>query len=202
MVSHQNLATIEKLTGRENFATWQFAVRTYLEHEELLGCIMGTEDDEKKNSKAKTKIILLLDPVNYVHVQECTDAKQVWDKLTTTFQDSGLCRRVSLLRTLTTTKLEDCNSMEDFVNTIMSTAQKLNGIEFNVADEWIGTLLLAGLPDRYAPMIMGIESSGMKITGDVIKTKLLQDVNEIGANGTSAMQSGTKHVCVRRKVRL
>jgi len=38
-------------------------------------------------------------------------------------------------------------------------------------------LLLAGLPDEYKPMIMGIESSGTPITGEFIKTKLLQDIH-------------------------
>ena len=36
--------------------------------------------------------------------------------------------------------------------------------------------MLAGLPEQYKPMIMGIQSSGIKITGDSIKMKLLQDV--------------------------
>lgn len=175
MASQSNLPAIEKLIGRENYATWQFAVKTYLEHEELLNCILGTETEAKKISKAKTKIILLIDPVNYIHVQGCTTAKEVWDSLEKTFEDSGLCRRVTLLRSLITTKLEDCGSMDAYVNQIMSTAQKLNGLKFEVADDWIGTLLLAGLPEQYAPMIMGIESSGVKITGDSIKTMLLQD---------------------------
>lgn len=186
MASLNNLPSIDKLIGRENFSTWQFAVKTYLEHEGLLDCIKGTEKDAKTISKAKTKIILFLDPINYVHVQGCTDAKQVWDKLEKTFDDSGLCRRVALLRTLTTTRLDDCSSMEEYVNLIVSTAQKLNGIKFVVSDEWIGTLLLAGLPDQYGPMIMGIESSGTQITGDSIKTRLLQDVGKPASSGNSA----------------
>jgi len=67
--------------------------------------------------------------------------------------------------------------MEEFVNKIFETAQKVDGIGFKVNDEWIGTLLLVGLPDEYKPMIMGIESSGQQITGELIKTKLLQDVH-------------------------
>lgn len=182
MSSNNGVPAIDKLIGRENFCTWKFAVKTYLEHEELLDCILGTEKDAKKISKAKTKIILLLDPSNYVHIQDCENAKQVWDKLVATFEDSGLCRRVCLLRALITTRLEDCGSMEEYVNTIISTTQKLNGIKFNVPDDWIGTLLLAGLPEHYSPMIMGIESSGKAITGDVIKTKLLQDVKSASSN--------------------
>lgn len=51
----------------------------------------------------------------------------------------------------------------------MTTAHKLNGLGFAVPDEWIGTLILAGLPIEYRPMIMGIESSGTVITTDSIK---------------------------------
>jgi len=58
----------------------------------------------------------------------------------------------------------------------MSTAHKLRNINFVVGDEWLGTLLLAGLPDYYKPMIMALESSGVNITADFVKTKLLQEV--------------------------
>lgn len=54
-----------------------------------------------------------------------------------------------------------------------------------VSDEWIGTLLLAGLPEEYAPMIMGIESAGVKISCDSIKTKLLQDVKKSNGDGAA-----------------
>lgn len=58
----------------------------------------------------------------------------------------------------------------------MSTAYKLRNIGFEVGDEWLGTLMLAGLPDNYKPMIMGLESSSIKISSDFVKTKLLQEV--------------------------
>lgn len=51
-------------------------------------------------------------------------------------------------------------------------------------DEWIGTLLLAGLPDKYKPMIMGIENSNTPITS--IKTKLLQEVKDDMCHKSSA----------------
>ncbi|KAG5870825.1 hypothetical protein JTB14_015999 [Gonioctena quinquepunctata] len=74
------------------------------------------------------------------------------------------------------TRLEDCPSVEAYVNEIIQTAYKLNCIDMKVFDEWVGAILLAGLPDHYKPMIMGIESSGIKVTADAMKTKLLQDI--------------------------
>lgn len=171
------MTLIERLTGRDNFASWKFAVKTYLEHEDLWECVSGTgEVDPKKDVKAKSKIILLVDPINYVHVQDASSAKEVWKKLCKAFDDSGLTRRVGLLRDLITTTLENCQSIEEYVNKIMTTAHKLRNIGFKVDDEWLGTLLLAGLPDEYKPMIMAIESSGVAITADSIKSKLLQEV--------------------------
>lgn len=178
------LASIEKLKGRENFSDWQFSMQTYLELEDLWDSVVDgyvVKDpvnltEKAANTKARAKLILMVNPENYVHIQNCTTAKEVWDKLKTTFEDSGLTRKVSLLRKLTTTKLNECASVGDYVSKIMSSAHKLNSIKFTLTDEWVGTFLLAGLPDEYRPMIMGLESSGVQITGDSIKTKLLQDV--------------------------
>lgn len=73
-----SLPGIERLTGRDNWATWKFAVQTFLELEDLW-CVVkskmkpdGTYEavNADKDRKARAKIILLLDPINYVHVKE------------------------------------------------------------------------------------------------------------------------------------
>lgn len=50
------------------------------------------------------------------------------------------------------------------MNKIVTTAHKLRNIGFNVDDEWLGTSILAGLPEQYKSMIMGLERSGAKIS--------------------------------------
>ena len=173
------LPPIERLKGRENFDAWKFAVQNFLEHEELWLAVIGTETDAKKLIKAKSKLILMLDPIIYVHVKNAKTAKEVWDNLILAFEDSGLTRKVGLLRSLLTTNLSNCASIEDYVNKIILTSHKLNSIGMIVSDEWIGTILLAGLPDRYKPMIMALESSAITISADLIKTKLLQDTEQL-----------------------
>lgn len=176
-MSYSGIPQIERLKGRENWEQWKFAVNAYFEMEGLWSSVEGKETDVSKNVNARSKLISLLDPIIFVHIQKTTSAKEIWNNLSKAFEDSGLTRRVSLLRTLITTKMEDCVSIEEFVNIIMSTAGKLAGTGMNVSDEWIGTLMLAGLPEYYQPMIMGIESSGVQISGDYVKTMLLQDVH-------------------------
>lgn len=115
-------------------------MKNYLEHEELWQEVEpdpGYVSDSKKNTKAKSKIILLVDQVNYVHVQEATTAKQIWTKLEKVFDDSGLSRKVGLLRDLITTNLDNCSSVEEYINKVMSTAHKLRNINFVVGDEWM-----------------------------------------------------------------
>lgn len=183
MASSSILASIPKLKGRENFATWKFAIENYMEFSELSDCLTGTETDAKKISKAKTQLIMAIDPVNFIHVQKVKTAKEAWDNLKSAFEDKGLARRIGLIRNMVTTKLEECSSTEDYVNRIVSNAHKLFEIGFEIDDEWIGTFLLAGLTEKYDPMIMGLESSGTKLSSDLIKTKLLQDVADNGGDG-------------------
>ena len=52
------------------------------------------------------------------------NAKAAWVKLKAVFEDSGLTRKVGLLRTLVTTGLESCESVEKYI----TTGHKLNDL--------------------------------------------------------------------------
>lgn len=172
--------TIERLVGRENFQTWKIAAQALLEYEGLFDGVVvvreNQEVDPVKNTKARSRLILVIDPICYVHIKDENTAAGIWKNLNNAFEDSGLTRRVGLMRKLITTTLTACGSMEKYVNEIISTAHNLSSIGFKISDEWIGTLLLAGLPEKYKPMIMALENSGTKINGDSIKVKLLQEI--------------------------
>lgn len=169
-------ASIKQLKGRENYETWSFRVRAYLQHEELWDCVEGTETDAKKLMKTKTKLELLVDDSIQSHIRTATTAKEIWDKLKKSFTDNGALRRMGLLDRITMTKLMDCESVEAYVDVKMSTAHQLENTGLTVPDEWLGMLLLHGLPDHYRPMIMGLEASGIELTADVVKAKILQEV--------------------------
>lgn len=145
---------MEKLVGSENWSTWSFAMKTQLELEDSWNCIEPSGDnavlDAEKDKKARCKIILAIDKSLYVHVRDCNTSAEVWKSLKNLFQDSGLDRRIGLLQKLCSIQLVECSSVEDYVNQVISTAQKLNDIGFSVNDEWIGSLLLKGLPSIQA----------------------------------------------------
>lgn len=86
-----------------------------------------------------------------------------------------------MLQEATTTKYENCCSMEDYVSRIISATKKLATIGTTLPDDLVGALLLAGLPLSYKPMIMALSNSGMNITGDFVKNKLLEEPETVTA---------------------
>lgn len=91
-----------------------------------------TPDDPKSmksDVKAKSKLILFVDPILYIfYIYKKNDVKQVWGNLSKSFEDSGLTRIVGLLKDLTNTTLKTSESVETYVNKIMSYAHKLRNI--------------------------------------------------------------------------
>lgn len=191
------------LRGREDYSTWKFAVSAHLEFEGLWDIVIDKEvepDVAKKlilDRKARARLILLVDPVNYVHIQDEKTAKGVWEKLEGAFEDTGVQRRIGLLRMLVSTRLETCESMEDYVNKIVTNSQKLRGAGMDINDEWVAALLLVGLSERYEPMIMAIENAGVPMSSDQIKTKLLQEVPNKNS-GESSMYSRNNGLDIQR----
>ena len=208
---------VSRLIGRENYSTWCVAVRASLLLDDLWSVIedgpplrkiedgKGAEIEnpnyatelstfKASDRKALAKITLLVDPVNYPHIEKATSARQAWENLKNSFQDDGLSRRIGLIRQLTHTYLNNCKSVDEYVNTIISTAQRLREVDFEVPDKWIGAMLLAGLPEDYQPMIMALENCGQDISADFVKVKILQEVKATShSNEESAFYSNKKN---------
>lgn len=174
------LVNVPKLKGRENYDDWAFATSNFLLLEGIDLENMPADISETDKKKAKAKLVMTIDSSLYAHIKNETSVTDVWNKLKKLFDDKGYQRKISLLRTLISIRLENCESMTSYVSQIVETAQKLKGTGFEITDEWIGSLLLAGLSDRFSPMIMAIEHSGIAISADVIKTKLLDMSEEVG----------------------
>lgn len=192
---------VEKLRGSENYHTWKFAIKNLLELNDYAKCIQATnagaclETDPDKLRKSKARIELSVATSVYVHIENSGSTLETWTKLQALYQDKGLSRRIGLLRKLVTIRLENCESMNEYVSQTFETANKLNGIGFPVADEWLGSILLAGLPSSFEPMIMGLESSSAVLTADSIKSKLLE--SNYGASEQSQAffgKSGKKNI--------
>lgn len=197
---------IQKLKGSENYHTWQFAIKNLLAYNGLSKCIETVsvtaegvttmacaEASADKKEKAKAIMGLAVEQCIYVHISECSDALEVWNTLKKLFEDTGLKRKIGLLRELIQCRLEDCDNIQEFIDKVKSTANKLTGIGFKISDEWLGAILLAGLTDDFAPMIMTIESNNQEISADGIISKLM-DMKVGSSSGEAFLGKGGKNV--------
>lgn len=180
------ISNVPKLKGRENYDEWAYAAENFLILEGI--DITKEEPDDKAVlsaidiQKAKAKLIMTIDSSLYVHIKTEKTVHAVWNKLKSLFDDSGFARKISLLRSLISVRLETSESMTVYITQVVDTAQKLRRTGFDISEEWVGSLLLAGLPEKFAPMIMAVEHSGINISSDVIKSKLLDMSAEIVSN--------------------
>ncbi|KAG5879642.1 hypothetical protein JTB14_034442 [Gonioctena quinquepunctata] len=124
----------------------------FLKHEDLWYSIVGYPEDDtttasvktRKEQKALTKLCLMVQPNCYSHVRATNTAEKAWTKLQSAHEDKGLNRRITLLRSLCSIKLENFHKIEDYVNEFMNASQKLNSIGKPVDDELLGTMMLQG----------------------------------------------------------
>ena len=166
--------SIEKLKGSENYHTWIFAMKNVLTYKGLINCVDPvTETDVDKIANCKALIVLSVDTSIYVHIQNCITASDIWKALKRLYDDKGLSRKIGLLRNLISARLDNCDSMQAYVEHIKCYSNKLSGVGFDMTDEWLGAILLAGLTDHYRPFIMGIEAGDGEIKSDTIISKLL-----------------------------
>lgn len=93
-MSYNNLPSIQKLNGRDNYKTWQFGMKAFLELEGLWSCVDGSdttnpiEERRRRDLKARANIILMLEPCNYVYVQSAKTSKDVWNSLRIKYEDT------------------------------------------------------------------------------------------------------------------
>lgn len=192
----------DKLKGSENFHTWKFAMQNFLALKGNSDCIVhrptkaatsteaaveytadtAVETDKGKLACAKAYLALGVDTSIYVHIQNCTTALDIWNCLHKLYEDKGLYRKIALLGNLLSNKLSDCDGMQDYVDKIVSAANKLRGVGFSVNDEWLGAILLSGLTEEFKPFIMGLEANGVGISGDLVTAKLLDCRDERDKN--------------------
>lgn len=206
MGDNARLPTVELLEGVSNYNNWKFAMRMWLIHEDLWTCIKTelnsegepVEQSNTKLQKALAKICLFVKPCCYAHVREARTPKEAWNNLQKAYEDKGLIRRLGLLRILFNTKLDNSKNMENYVSKIISTAQQIADISKPIEDEFIAVLMLNGLPNSFDPMVMALENSGIDLTSELVKAKLLQEdirteVSECGNPADSALAiKGTK----------
>lgn len=172
---------IEKLRGGENYHTWKFAMQNVLTLKGFSKCIIkgadGTlaEKDENKLQACKATLCLGVQSQLYVHIQSLTTAFDIWEKFKTMYEDKGLCSRIGILRNFISIRLETSDGMQHYVDQLLGQSSKLRGIGFDISEDWMVAIILAGLTDEFKPLIMGLEATNQEMSSEMVITKLLDN---------------------------
>lgn len=193
-IMSKNEFNIEKLRDSENYHDWCFAITKVLTLKGLKKCIkakqvaegqpaVAEEEDETKLDQAQSILALSVEKNLFVHIRTCESALQMWKKFQSLFEDRGLQRKTTLLRTLISFKLDDCSGMQEYIDGIMNTSSKLQSIGFTLTDDWMTAIMLAGLTEKFEPFVMTLEASKEALTADEVKQKLLDAQGDAGSKG-------------------
>lgn len=193
---------LEKLKGNSNFHTWVFAMENYIGYKGYQNCIETIRDDkgaevvkEKDPAKlaaCKGLLVLSVEKNIFTHIKSCKTPLEIWKTLSNMYEDKGLSRKIGILKKLISTRLEDSESMQSYIDTIMDESSKLQGIGFNISDEWLGAILLAGLTEKFRPLIMALEATSEEMRADLIISKLLDAQTDSEKEGSGFFTKGQK----------
>lgn len=197
---------VEKLKGIHDYHNWKFAMKMLLIHEDLWEFIeskveSASAEVSKGNLKALAKICLSVHTSAYPHVRNAKTAFEAWTNLQRAFEDKGLCRRLSLLRSLFGMKLGEFESMDKYLSRVTEIAQQLEDIGSSLDDNFVAVIMLSGLPSDYDPLIMALENNNTKLSSETVKAKLLQEHQrrDDKTEAVTALAVGRKLKCFRCK---
>lgn len=183
---------IEKLKGHTNYHTWCFSLKNLLDYKGYGNCLKSlkegaevicAEKDASKMTACKALLSLSVEKNIQTHIESCNSPLEVWNVLKVLYEDRGLSRKIGILRQMISTRLEDSDGMQAYIDVIADCSNRLNGIGLTMDDQWIAAILLAGLTDNYQPLIMALEATTTELKSDLIISKLLDAQVGTSENG-------------------
>ncbi|CAH0715425.1 unnamed protein product, partial [Brenthis ino] len=186
--SHNALTTIEKLEGISNWISWKFAIKMLLNLDGLYNCLEGTDTDPTRDARALARICLSIQPNLYQLVRDAKTASDAWKRLSDTFEDKGLYRRVLLLRQLHRIEFNNFSSMSDYIEGVMKLVAQLSDIGKVIDDAEIAEILLSGLPEDFNVLVSSLETASLTktLSSEVVRTRLLQEDHRRNNNGNTS----------------
>lgn len=177
-----SLPPVQKLEGFSNYDDWRTGMMFYLRDIGVWYSIKGypngdtTNEDVKAKhcQRALNKIGLMIKPCCYAHVKNAMTAKEAWDNLALAYDDTGLNKRVKLLSDFGSLKLENFSSMTAYVQAFVDIQDKLRSMNKPLDEDFVGAMMLAGLPARFEPMRQTYSNCGVDITSALIGKKLVE----------------------------
>lgn len=88
--------------------------------------VLVEKPTKKKLKKSKNILSLSVETSIYVHIQNAVSALDIWQTLQRLYEDKGLSRKIGLLRSLISIRLEESANMQEYVDNIVNIVHLTN----------------------------------------------------------------------------
>ena len=188
---------IELFNGRNNFSLWQSTVKDLLIQRGLYATLEDKKPTDIENTKwedmklrAASTIRLALAPEIKYDVLEENNPKNLWEKLTKTYQSKSLANKLFLKKDLFGLKMEEDGDLRDHLNRFNGLINQLNSLDEKLKDEDKAVLLLVSLPKRYNTVITSLLVGKTKLVLDETIVVLLES-ERLMKQGSSDTSDGS-----------
>ncbi|XP_061395868.1 uncharacterized protein LOC133331495 [Musca vetustissima] len=129
-----------------------------------------------RDGKARATIGLAVEESQKVHIKKLKTAKEFWNVLKKHHEKSNLTNKVSLLRQLSTKRMQGGQAMEEHITEFMDIVDRLNDLGEEIGEHKTVAFLLGSLPEEYNSLVSSLEMRPENdLTVDLVKEKLLQE---------------------------
>ncbi|KAJ1525556.1 hypothetical protein ONE63_010361 [Megalurothrips usitatus] len=165
----------QKLTGTDNFSSWAFNMQGILVNDNLWTCVNGNEADAGKQEKAFFKIAFTVSSKIQPLLWNITapKAKNAWLKLKQNYGNLTSAGKMDLLSRMFSLKQVDFPTVQDYLQEITFTQEKLVEIQKGFEDEVVAYRMLIGLSDEYQTLKIALGSLDKQLTSEFVRNKIL-----------------------------
>jgi len=201
-----NSTRLEALT-KDNYDTWVIQVEAllvkndnwcYVSGEKPCPKSRGDDDDprtqiaieawEIADRKAKSDLILAINPTELKQVRGCKTSKQVWDKLKSVYDSKGPARKATLLKRLIQTKMSEGEDVKGHIAHFFDAVDKLESMDVQINGDLLSIMLLYSLPNSFENFRCAIESRDNLPNAEQLKIKIIEEFD--ARNQTASDESG------------
>lgn len=185
----------QKLTGMDNYQSWQFIMRGILVNEGLWKeCTLENEAEAnaEKQERAFFRIVFNVSPKLHPILWNVTGnkAKAAWDKLKSNYGNQTSAGKMDLLNRMFSLKQSDFHTVEEYLHEVTSTQEKLTELQKGLDDEIVAYRMLIGLSDEYQTLKITLGSLDKELTSEFVRNKILSCRNVSSEDSVLLVKGG------------
>lgn len=185
--------TFDRLKGRDNYATWEIHILSFLRTRDLFKCILPapkTENDEDKLSRAVGWLFLACEDRVTNHFSKNDTPLAIWQKLHKIYAEKGDGLHLQAVMKLSHTYRLDCESNDDYIGQMMEAWRRCDDVGIKFEDHVVALFMLGNLGPNFDSFRQGLVGSGQKLTTEIVANGLIDLPSAKSGNADTAFYGG------------